>query len=141
MHFLQRFFQGRNGRDQLNIALAVLSVVTTLLSRFMLQFPLMLISYIALALCVFRMVSRNISRRQTENALFLEKTKRFRRGSVHSSSGTGSAYAGPRRVKKDRANYRYFKCPACKQNLRAPRGKGKVKITCSKCGTVFYKAV
>ena len=141
MHFLQRFFQGRNGMDQLNMALAVLSIAASILGRFLFRSVFETLSYAFLFLFLFRMVSRNIPRRQQENALFLEKTKRFRRKSVRSGYRSGASYSKPPRVKKDRANYRYFKCPQCKQNLRAPRGKGKVKITCSGCNTVFYKTV
>ena len=36
-----------------------------------------------------------------------------------------------------RGTYKYFKCPNCKQQLRAPRGRGKIEVTCQKCHTVF----
>jgi len=137
MGFLQRFFYGRNGSDQLNIALLVLGLVITFLARFTNLSILEGISLALFGLCMFRMISRNVTRRQQENAWFLEKTKRFRRGGVRS----GQSHAKQTRVKKDRANYVYFKCPQCKQNLRAPKGKGKVRITCSKCQTVFEKTV
>ena len=131
MGFLQRFFYGRNGSDPLNIALLILGLVTSFLGRLTGFSFLEFIAMVLLTLCVFRMISRNVTRRQQENAFFLEKTRRFRRGGGH---------AGAPRVKKD-PNYRYFKCPQCKQNLRAPRGRGKVRITCSKCGNVFERTV
>ena len=34
---------------------------------------------------------------------------------------------------KDRKNYIYFKCKNCKQELRIPRGKGKIKVICPHC--------
>lgn len=33
--------------------------------------------------------------------------------------------------------YRIFKCPNCSQKMRVPRHKGKITITCKKCGTSF----
>lgn len=36
-------------------------------------------------------------------------------------------------------NYKYFHCPNCKQRLRVPKGKGKIRVTCAKCGTQFEK--
>jgi hypothetical protein len=33
--------------------------------------------------------------------------------------------------------YKIFKCPSCSQKLRIPRKKGKITITCKKCGTEF----
>jgi len=37
----------------------------------------------------------------------------------------------------DNRKYKVFKCPNCSQKLRVPRKKGKVVITCKKCGTEF----
>ena len=34
---------------------------------------------------------------------------------------------------KDRKNYIYFKCKNCKQELRIPKGKGKIKVICPNC--------
>ena len=38
---------------------------------------------------------------------------------------------------KERNTYKYFRCPQCKQKLRAPRGRGKIQVTCQKCHHVF----
>lgn len=35
------------------------------------------------------------------------------------------------------AHYKIFICPNCSQKLRVPRKKGKITITCKKCGTQF----
>jgi hypothetical protein len=35
------------------------------------------------------------------------------------------------------SQYKIFKCPNCAQKLRVPRKKGKVVISCKKCGTEF----
>ena len=127
MGFLQRFFHGRNGMDPLNIALAATALGLMLLGRFLLGALFEVLTTAMLFLCVFRMVSRNIPKRQRENARFLQLLRRLRAKSPRAGA--------------DRAHFRYFKCPACGQNLRAPKGKGKIKITCSKCGRVFYKKV
>ncbi|MCM8710229.1 hypothetical protein M2651_04205 [Clostridium sp. SYSU_GA19001] len=37
----------------------------------------------------------------------------------------------------DFPKYKIFKCPNCSQKLRVPRKKGKLIITCKKCGTEF----
>lgn len=34
-------------------------------------------------------------------------------------------------------NYKVFTCPNCSQKLRVPRKKGKITITCKKCGNEF----
>jgi DNA-directed RNA polymerase subunit RPC12/RpoP len=38
---------------------------------------------------------------------------------------------------KEQQEYRYFVCPQCEQKLRVPKGKGKIKITCTRCKHQF----
>ena len=42
---------------------------------------------------------------------------------------------------KAHQEYKYFKCPNCKQKLRAPRGRGKIQVTCQRCRHQFIKKV
>jgi len=139
MGFFGQFFQGRNGVDQLNIALMGVAVALTFLGRFMFQSFFPLLAYVTMFLCMFRLISRNIPKRQAENAYFLNLIQGLRNRTPRSTAGAAGS-RGPRE-KKDRANYRYFKCPNCKRPMRIPRGKGQVKVTCSQCGEVFYKQV
>ena len=32
---------------------------------------------------------------------------------------------------------RHFKCPNCGQQMRVPRGKGRITVRCRSCGVVF----
>ena len=76
----------------------------------------------------FRMFSRNLAKRHAENQKFLNF--RYERT------------VGWNRFKKrtaQRKDYRFFKCPSCKQRVRVPRGHGKIEITCPKCRTCFVK--
>ena len=150
MGFFGRFFQGRNGRDSLNIALFVLGIFLSFLSRFLFENVLSILSYIVLLLCIFRAISRNIPQRQAENALFLEATRGIRaRFSPGGTPQGRSGRTGGGWTKKRRANspyfscddFRYFSCPDCKQTMRVPKGQGKVKVTCPKCALVIVKEV
>ena len=142
MNFIQKFFYGRNGTDQLNIVLLVVSILSTIANNFIGSGVLNTISYIFLLACMFRMLSRNIAARQRENARFLQILGPLGQRFFPNLGQQGHYHAPPRqKPAKDRANFRYFRCPNCKQGLRAPRGKGRVKITCSKCGVQFYKKV
>ena len=35
--------------------------------------------------------------------------------------------------------YHYYRCPKCRQKLRVPRGRGRIQISCPRCGTQFIK--
>lgn len=126
---IRKFMYGRYGSDQLNIVLLVaaiaVSLTNSLLSFIFRDFfvymriinPLLYFLMLALlGFGIFRMLSRNIYARQKENRKFRQLWTCL----------------------KDRKN-RYFHCPKCKQMVRVPRGRGKINITCPKCGERFIK--
>lgn len=124
---LQRFMYGRYGTDQLNVFLILAYVVVNLLfmlSHFSLLYWL---STAAIFFALFRTLSRDLPRRRAENAKFMK-------------------LAGPviqwfrlqRTIRRDK-EHRYFKCPNCGQQLRVPRGKGKITVTCRGCHATFQE--
>ena len=134
---LARFMVGRNGLDRLNqamvviyLALMVVRAVTLLLFRGALAARLLDIAMDVLAvLFLFRSLSRNLPRRQAENRRWLywegkltSRVRRLRRD--------GSGFAA-RIADRD---HKYFTCKSCKTVCRVPAGKGKIVITCPKCG-------
>jgi len=119
---------GRYGPDHLGIAMVVLSLVLYLLHGILRFTPIIYISYLLLALSIFRMLSRNMPRRRAENDKFIRywwpiKTK-F--GRIKTNI-------------KQKKTHKFFKCPSCRNTLRVPKGKGKLQITCPKCGERFVK--
>ena len=128
MDWLRRFMYGRYGSDPFGIALIGLSLALNIVSTVFRLEIVGVLSFIPAFYCLFRMFSRNITARQAENRWFLKwwvplwcKVKSI-----------------IRRV-KDIRKYRYFKCPTCKSELRVPKGKGRIEITCPKCSTKFKK--
>lgn len=107
---------GRYGTDQLNNALLILGIVLTVLGCFGSLAFLTFLSYIPLALVIYRMFSRDVSRRRKENQKFMQFFNRL----------------------QDRES-RYFSCPRCHQTVRVPRHRGKINIHCPKCGNQFIK--
>ena len=120
---------GRNGNDELNRFLLATDMVLILLSVIFSRGIGRVLSPIALVLLGFtyyRMLSRDLIRRSDENARYFRLRERF---------------LGMIRVRKEqwvqRKDYKFFVCPACKATLRVPKGRGKIKIVCRKCGNSF----
>lgn len=124
---IQRFMYGRYGNDPLNLFLILLYVLLYLLAAVTGFEVLYWIGLIVLLTAVFRLFSRDFSRRRAENAKFMQA-------------------AGPvlrwlrfqRTIRRDK-EHRYFKCPSCGQQLRVPRGKGRITVTCRGCGASFQE--
>ena len=127
-NFLRNFMTGRYGPDHLTIAMIILSLVLNLLHGILRFVPLMYVSYALLALAIFRVLSRNITRRRSENDKFIRYWWPIRTRASRSWANI-----------KHRKTHKYLKCPGCGNTLRVPKGKGKIQITCPKCGERFFK--
>ena len=133
---IANFMYGRYGNDQLNRALSVLILLLLIVSFFFgfsetgstARSFLLVIVLALLIYTYFRMLSKNLSARRAENAKFLAKTARLR-----------DWWQLRRDMWNQRKEYKFFKCPSCKATVRVPKGKGKIKITCPKCGEKFIK--
>ena len=126
---LARFMYGRNGTDQLNWAILVVYLVMwvlrTVVSVLDIALAAAVIDLLMLALAVallWRTFSRNLSKRRAENQKFVNWW--------YPIKGRFAA-AKARRADKD---HKYFTCKNCKTICRVPVGKGKIVITCPKCG-------
>ena len=118
--FMWRFMSGRYGVDTLNKWLFGFGFGLYLVSVFIyyvpVRFPMMMLAYILLLWSLFRMMSRNTAKRFRENQKFLGFFRRLR----------------------DRG-HKYYRCPKCRQQIRVPKGKGRISITCPKCREKFVK--
>lgn len=126
--------QGRYGMDDLNRCLYWSFLVLFILELIIPFRPVKaVLGWVTLAIIIwetFRMLSRNIPKRYSENLKFLDMTAGLRR-----------VMRLNRRKFDDRKTYRYFKCPGCGQEVRVPKGKGRIRITCPKCHQSFEKTV
>lgn len=125
MNFVQRFMYGRYGADQLNFFLLALYLVLYLLSIILKSSVCHILAMVALMLALYRMLSRRSDRRRAENVKFLSLT-----------GPTIRWFKLRHTILRDR-EHRYFRCPNCGQQLRAPRGKGKITVNCRNCGVSF----
>lgn len=122
---LQRFLYGRYGTDKFNTVLLILGIVLSLCGTLFFR-PLYFLADLLLIYVLFRTFSRNIPARQKENQAFLKVW-----------APVESWFRFQREKFSQRKTYKYFKCPNCGQRLRAPRGRGKIEVTCQKCHKVF----
>ena len=122
---LYRFMYGRNGVDALSWALVVLEVVLSLLSAFIhvrgVSQALYFVSTALMFVVLLRIFSRDLARRQAENAKFLTWW-----------TPKANAIRGARARRADKA-HKYVRC-SCGAYCRVPRGVGKIELTCPKCG-------
>lgn len=128
---LAKWMMVRNGMDALNRLLSVLTLILLIVSMFVHGYAariLWSLAVVGLIVIYFRMLSRNVYRRQQENGAYLRQKYKIT-----------SAWRGAVDRWHQRHDYRFFKCPACRTRLRVPRGKGKINIVCRKCGTSFQR--
>ncbi len=126
MNWLRKVLYGRYGMDKLSLFLIGLAVVISIVNLFFRNAIVQLLVFLFLILALLRFFSRNTERRYQENQRFLQIFNRFL-----------GWFRRRRDMFRSRKTHKFFKCPACKNTLRVPRGKGKVYITCPKCGERF----
>jgi hypothetical protein len=117
---------GRNGVDILVAVCVIAALIINMLANLFRLSLLNAAAFAVLAYALFRVFSKNVDKRRAEC---------YRFQSLWSSART--AFAGWRSRRAEAKDYKFFACPACKCRLRVPRDKGKIKITCTKCGQRF----
>lgn len=154
----RRFMTGRSGSDQLSrftLLLALVMLILNMIFRSRTSLFYWLV-WVFLIITYFRMFSRNIQKRYDENTRFLqlkEKVLGKLRGGRGGNAGgsvkdsyryyqnaydNARAGSGNQTMRSDK-EHRIFRCPNCDQRVRVPRGRGKIEITCPRCGHKFIK--
>lgn len=125
---MTRFMYGRYGNDQLSklyLGLAIVCLIVNL-------FTDLAIFYVAgllfLIYSIYRSFSKDISKMAAQNQKFLNW--RYQRIVKYNNTKKHLAQS---------KEYRFYKCPGCRQKVRVPRGRGKIAITCPKCRAEFIK--
>ncbi len=126
-----QFMRGRYGVfDPLNKTLLIVTAALIIFNVFI-TIPFMnLLPLLLLVIVYYRFFSKRIYVRSNENQRYLRwqnKIKNF--------------FRLRKEAFQNRKTYTYFHCPECKKALRAPKGRGKIKITCSQCRHQFTKKV
>lgn len=120
------WMRGRQGPDDLAIFCVNLAFVLVIINLFA---SALWLNAVVLALVIyafFRMQSKNLGKRARENESFLKALGPARPWFQNPKAAWGEFRA-----------YKHVKCSSCGQKSRVPRGKGKLRVTCPKCGTKF----
>ena len=125
---LIRFMTGRYGFDSLGRCTLITALILMFLSIFTDSGILSWIAWLVIIYTYFRMFSRNIYKRASENQKFMSKTHKIR-----------SWFSSQKNLIHQRKTHHIYHCPDCRQKIRIPRGKGKVEIRCPKCSSTFVK--
>lgn len=131
----RNFMRGRYGTDEFSrflsyfaLAMLVASLIIKAAGAASAGSALWWMALAVIVVSYLRMFSRNVERRSAENVKFLALRDRvkgfFRRETSHA---------------KQLRTHRFFRCPGCSQRVRVPRGKGRIRIVCPKCGTAFVR--
>ena len=138
---LKQFLVGRYGGDSLNTLLSVVSFISFFagmlvsslsgdnITGTVIGWVLYLVAVGLLVFSIFRTFSKNLTARRAEyewyrSHIIAPLTKKRNEGRTRRAQA---------------ATHCFFKCPGCRQTVRVPKGKGKIRITCPKCGKVFEK--
>ena len=125
---LQELMDGRNGVDQFCVAMFLSSFAMNTVAYITRRTVLSSLSALLFLGTVCRALSKNVQRRQAENYRF-----------VRILSDARDRFKLLRIRITQFKNYRFFNCPGCKSNLRVKRSKGRIQITCPRCGLRFAK--
>ena len=119
---------GRYGIDSFGKFTIIAGLVTMILAGWNDSMLLSLVSWTCIVYSYFRMFSKNIYKRSSENQWYLNKTYKLRQ-----------AFYKQKNLMIQRKTHHIYKCPTCRQKIRIPRGKGRIEIRCPKCSSTFIK--
>lgn len=123
---LSEWLRGRQGPDDLAVFSVNLAIVIVLVNVFARTGWLGWVSLALVAYAMFRIQSRNLGARARENEAFLRALGPVR-----------PWVQNPRAAWAELRAYKHVRCTSCRQRVRVPRGKGRLRVTCPRCKTKF----
>ena len=117
---------GRYGQDELGKFILYLALILLIINLFVKTAALSAAALVLIIYSYYRIFSRDISARYAENKKFLTSLDPLRR-----------KFFSSKNKYDNRKVYKYIKCPKCKFEMKVPKNKGKIRVTCKKCGEKF----
>ncbi|TVP90978.1 hypothetical protein [Alkalibacterium sp.] len=131
MQWLQKmlfYMNGRYGYDEFSKFLIILGLIFGIISNFAGGLWVSAIGIAIIAFGVLRIVSKEKNNRYKELTKYLAIKHKIQH-----------VYRKYNNRWVQRKAYKFVKCPNCKQKLRIPRGKKKLKVTCPSCKQSFIR--
>ncbi|TJX15890.1 hypothetical protein E9840_01675 [Tissierella creatinini] len=126
MNWFKKFMNGRYGFDQLSKGMLWFSIILMVIGMFTGYRLINYVAYLILLFTYIRAFSKNVYKRREENQRFLRILNPIK----------SKWLSFINRIKQSKT-HKFYKCPSCKKQLRVPRGKGKINVTCPECKTKF----
>ena len=123
---IQSWLTDRNGSDELASVAIFVALLLVVINIFANTLTISCISLGLLGYAWWRMCSKNVAARRRENEAFTRLL-----GPV------APWVRNPPAALREHKEYRHLVCPKCKQRVRVPRGKGKLRVKCPKCQEKF----
>lgn len=120
------WMRGRNGSDELGTMCVIVSLILVIINIFLRTLFLSLVALALMAYACWRMSSKNLEARESENATFVGMFGPLSRWLRNPAAAVGES-----------RTYKHLKCPECGQRVRVPRKKGKIRVTCPSCHEKF----
>lgn len=117
---------GRYGQDELGKFILSLALILLIINLFVKTAALSAAALVLIIYSYYRIFSRDVRARYAENKKFLTSLDPLRRKFFSSKTKYDN-----------RKVYKYIKCPKCKFEMKVPKNKGKIRVTCKKCGEKF----
>ncbi|MDE6252726.1 MAG: hypothetical protein K2M78_08815 [Lachnospiraceae bacterium] len=123
-----RFMMGRYGVDDFSRFLMAIAFIFLVLNLIFRTGWFYILAIVVLAYCYYRILSKNHDKRYRENIKYTyyrdKAVNIFKREKSHM---------------QQRKTHHIYTCRKCKQKIRIPKGKGKIQVTCPRCGFQFVK--
>lgn len=117
---------GRYGQDELGKFILSLALILLIINLFVKTAALSATALVLIIYSYYRIFSRDVRARYAENKKFLTSLDPLRR-----------KFFSSKNKYDNRKVYKYIKCPKCKFEMKVPKNKGKIRVTCKKCGEKF----
>ncbi len=126
---MNRFMKDRYGMDELSRTMLIIGLLGSIANIY---FKNSYVNFVLILLFfyfgIYRPLSKNKTQRIIERRKYRDITKPLREFFQKSKVRA-----------QGMQHYKYFHCPNCKKELKVPKKKGKIKITCPYCKHNFIK--